>query len=302
VNAVDRLFQAVIPPAVRRILRDNHGNIDREVKKLGDTLSLPATELRAIHLDSRYHYRPFTVPKRNGDQRQVLAPSPALKAVQRRLLSRYLSRLPIHPSATAFVRGGSTVVNARHHAGQAVIATTDIRDFFASTTASRIRRLFLELGWRGQSLAILMRICVYRGVLPQGAPTSPCLSNLVNVELDRSLADLAQRSGATYTRYADDIAFSWPTDDIPSQFETAVCKQLLRFGYHMQPDKGWQVALVRSHPEINGIVLAPNGSLHLPKQLQRETKQLQRIWRWSKDDRVLARLRGFKIYNRYLGT
>ena len=301
-NAVVRLIQAVVPEPVCRVFKDRQRTTDREMKELGDILGLPASELDAVRLGSQYYYRPFTVPKRNGDRRQILAPSPSLKALQRRLLARYLSRLPAHPSATAFVRGGSTIANARLHAGQAVIATTDIQDFFLSTTANRVRQLFLELGWHGRSLATLMRICVYRDALPQGAPTSPCLSNLVNVQLDQALSNLARRSGATYTRYADDITFSWPTDDLPSSFKTAVRKQLLCFGYRMQPDKGWQVRHVRSRPEINGIALAPDGRLHLPKRVQRHIKQLQRQTRWSQDNRVLIQLQGYKGYARHIDT
>ena len=91
------------------------------------------------------------------------------------------------------------MLNARPHARSRLIATVDLRDFFESTRAARVRRCFVEQGWRDESLQALMRLCVFRDGLPQGAPTSPCLSNLVNVRLDERLHGLARRARAIYT-------------------------------------------------------------------------------------------------------
>ena len=95
----------------------------------------------------------------------------------------------------------------------ALIATVDLRDFFESTRAARVRRCFVEHGWRDESLQALMRLCVFRDGLPQGAPTSPRLSNLVNYRLDRRIAAMAKKLGALYTRYADDITLSFRKDE-----------------------------------------------------------------------------------------
>jgi hypothetical protein len=252
-----------------------------------------------VRLGRRFHYRSLTIPKRDGRERQILAPSPALKALQRRLLGRYLSRLPVHPTATAFVSGGSVIANARHHAGQAIIATVDLVDFFPSTTAQRVRRFFLWQGWRGEALSTLMRLCAYRGGLPQGAPTSPCLSNLVNVELDEALAALVHRSGGTYTRYGDDLTFSWPTERIPSHFQASVRKHLLQAGYRVQPRKGWREQRLSAEPEVNGVVLARDGGLRAPARIRKQVRRLRRQsrrtrWRGDKDTR--ARLLGYEGY------
>ncbi|HKZ69760.1 MAG TPA: reverse transcriptase family protein, partial [Anaerolineales bacterium] len=169
--------------------------------RLARHLGLSTRELADVRLGPRYHYRPFKIQKPDGRERRILAPSPALKKLHRQLLTNYLSTRPIHPAAAAFFPGASIAGNARRHTGQALIATVDLADFFETTSANRVRAFFVKDGWRGESLSTLMRVCVYRGGLPQGAPTSPCLSNLVNVELDDAVSEIARRAGARYTRY-----------------------------------------------------------------------------------------------------
>jgi hypothetical protein len=275
--------------------------LPEDVLRLSAILGIAPQELSTVRLGRQYHYNPFSIPKRDGRERVILAPTPALKALQRRLLRRYLARLPLHHAATAFRSGGSVVANARRHAGQAVVATVDIADFFPSTSANRVRRFFLAHGWRGEALSALMRLCVYRGGLPQGAPTSPCLSNLVNVELDEALEALARRSGGTYTRYGDDLTFSWPTEHAAkaSQVEASVRKHLLQAGYRVQPRKGWQVWRVAAEPEVNGVVLARDGGLRAPARIHRQVRRLRRLrrrWRWRTDEVTRARLLGYEGY------
>lgn len=177
------------------------------------------------------HPRPLTIRKRGGGKRHLVAPSNPLKTLQRRLLHRYLDQQPIHDAATAFRPGSSIATHARRHLGQAIVLTVALTDFFPSTAAHRVRRLFSHLGWQGQSLQLLMRLCVYRGGLPQGAPTSPALSNLVNRPLDEQLSERAAMCGARYSRYCDHLAFSWGTESEPLVFRRQLEDTLGRFGY-----------------------------------------------------------------------
>ncbi len=249
--------------------------------KLAGLLKLPVDELGSVRMGRRYSYRPFAVPKKSGDARQILAPSPALKELQERLLRRYLAHLPVHPVATAFMPGASIVRNAQRHAGQAVIITADLTDFFASTSAERVRAFWVRQGWRGQALGVLMRLCVYQNGLPQGAPTSPCLSNLVNVGLDGALDELARRAGARYTRYGDDLTFSWPDTEVPSWFESAVQRELRAAGYRIQGQKGWRVSHIADRPEIAGVTLKPGGRLEPPKRVRQKVASLRRRAWWQ---------------------
>jgi hypothetical protein len=241
----------------------------------------------------RYHYRPFTIAKPDGRERRILAPSPALKTLQRRLLDGYLAHLPVHSSATAFRPGYTIVYNARCHARQTLIATVDLRDFFESTTATRVRAFFVRQGWRGDDLATLMRMCVHRNHLPQGAPTSPALSNLVNLSLDARLATLAQRFHAIYTRYGDDLTVSWSADEVPHGFQRSVENYLAAAGYEIQPCKGWRVSRISERPMVTGLVLTGNGGVRVPWALRCRMWSLWwKSW-WSADIDLMNRLSGY---------
>jgi RNA-directed DNA polymerase len=130
--------------------------------------------------------------------------------LQRRILYRLLNPLPMHPSATGFVRGRSIVDNARPHVGSGVVINLDLADFFPTITTERVAAMFRGLGWDSDSATILSRICSDEGRLPQGAPTSPAISNLVCRRLDERLSGLVTSFKGHYTRYADDITLSLP--------------------------------------------------------------------------------------------
>jgi retron-type reverse transcriptase len=179
------------------------------VDELARRVGLEPEELRSL----RASYREFTVPKRSGGTRRILAPDATTKALQRRILRRVLARLPAHPAAHGFERGRSIATNAVMHERAAVVLKLDIHDFFSATKAARVRRFFRVIGWDREAAKILVRLTTRDGGLPTGAPTSPRLANLVNVMLDARLSGLAAREGATYTRYADDLTFSFAVDE-----------------------------------------------------------------------------------------
>ena len=179
------------------------------LQELSQRLDVPVATL----LQVKPRYRRFTVPKRSGGQRTILEPEPKLKQLQRRVHRRLLRRLRCHEAATGFRPGLSIVHNALPHVGKAVVVRMDLFQFFPQTRAERVRRYFRFLGWNRRAVNALVQICTYRGGLPQGAPTSPVLSNLVNYPLDARLAALARRLGADYTRYVDDLTFSFAEDD-----------------------------------------------------------------------------------------
>lgn len=265
--------------------------------RLAAILGLSFDDLQTIRLGRRLNYRPFTVAKRGGQgERRLLAPSAPLKELQRALLVGYLDKLPVHPCATGYFRGASTVRNARPHARNGLVASVDLRDFFESTRGGRVRQFFAQQGWRGDLLRTLMTLTVFRDGLPQGAPTSPSLSNFVNAPLDDRLAALARRSGGTYTRYGDDLTFSWPTEDLPPGFTRAIEDTLGSVGYEVQPCKGWRVVAARDRPVITGVRVSGDGRLGAPIAVR------ARYWlaRWhaltSPGGRAAARLRGYRAY------
>jgi hypothetical protein len=273
------------------------GATSESARRLAEILDVNPGELPALRLGNRLHYRRFRAAKPDGRERRLLAPSPALKRLQRRLLDHYLAQFSTHPCATAFSPGSSIVHNARRHSQSLWIATVDLRDFFESTRAARVRSFFARQGWRDEELRTLMRLCLYHNGLPQGAPTSPCLSNLVNVPLDERLHQLCQRSHAIYTRYGDDLTFSWPSGRMPGGFRQAVENHLTWAGYAIQPFKGWRVSPIAARPIITGIVLTGGGRLGIPWPIRRRL-WLSRWQSWWGDEQARARRRGYEGYSR----
>ncbi len=198
-------------------------------------LSIPRLRWLAFHnpVASRSHYIQFTVPKKSGGTRELAAPHQELSRCQKWIRQNVLDRIPVHEAAHGFRRGRSTCTNAAPHVGSTVVVNADLADFFPTITFPRVKGVFRELGYSPAVATIfallttesLRQTVEYSGQrwhvalgprsLPQGACTSPGLSNLVSRRLDARLAGLAEKLGWRYTRYADDLTFSTAEDGQP---------------------------------------------------------------------------------------
>ncbi len=214
------------------------------------------------------NYREFAIRKRNGNPRLICAPETELKKMQRLINIRLLGGLRTHYSCTGFEPGESIVYNAEPHVGKKVLIKIDIRDFFSSTKEDRVFAFFKKLGWNNETADLLTMLTTFKGSLPQGAPTSPRLSNLINYRLDCRLGAFATQIGADYTRYADDITFSLDEDDHfkITQALSFVRMILLETGY--RPNKK-KIRVIRAHQQqkITGLVV--NQKIQLPRQTRR---------------------------------
>ncbi|MGA5300433.1 reverse transcriptase family protein [Nucisporomicrobium flavum] len=191
-------------------------------------------------------------------RRLIEAPKPRLRAVQRRLLDDVLGRLPVHPAAHGFVPGRGPHTFAAAHAGQPVVVRLDLAAFFSTITAGRVYGLLRTAGYPepvAHTLTALVTTRTPAAVLrnapdwrtaallrhphlPQGAPTSPALANLLAYRLDRRLSGLAARFDATYTRYADDLAFSGPlTGGVAGRLVAAATTVVAAEGFRVHPGK-----------------------------------------------------------------
>lgn len=159
----------------------------------------------------KYKYHQFKIPKKNGDFRQISSPSKKLKIIQTQLKDILYEIYPVKPSTHGFVRERSIITNAVRHLDKKYIFNIDIKDFFGSIHFGRIRNLFKSnpFNFNNSVSTILAQICCFNNALPQGAPTSPILSNMIAWKLDSQLQQLAKETKSTYTRYADDISFSF---------------------------------------------------------------------------------------------
>ena len=214
---------------------------------LADWLGLSIEQLDWLADEKRCHRRTTTpalqhyhyafAAKQSGPPRLIEAPKPRLKAIQRRILDEILAPVPVHGCAHGFVAGRSCLSGAQIHAGEVVVVTLDLAQFFPSLGLARIHGIFRSLGYPWSVARALTGLCstatpaaVFRHLpelqrhdrmtqalygarhLPQGAPTSPALANLAAWQLDRRLHGLARAAAANYTRYADDLAFSGDAD------------------------------------------------------------------------------------------
>ena len=152
-------------------------------------------------------YRTFSLPKAGGGARTIEAPSRRLKALQAWILRRILARVPRTPYATAYHPGSKLLDNVLPHETNRYFLCIDLSDFFTSIKRTRVTKLFSLMGYSNRSATLLSDLCC-TDHLPQGAVTSPAISNLVAAKLDRRIAGYAARKGIAYTRYADDITIS----------------------------------------------------------------------------------------------
>ncbi len=201
------------------------------------------------------HYRIRLVAKKDGSPRLLEIPKQRLRDVQRMLLDRILAHVPPHDAAHGFRRGRSVLDFARPHLGQRLLLRLDLRDFFGSIGAGRVYAVWRALGYPEEVARTLTALTTHRppaailaafeparrpGLrvphLPQGAPTSPALANLVAFGLDIRLAALARTVGATYGRYADDIALSGGLDLVPRR------QALLGLMLGVASDEGYTVS------------------------------------------------------------
>ena len=170
-------------------------------------------------------YRHFEIPKRTGGMRAIHAPQGMVRKLQDQLkvdLDRLYSG---HPNAHGFITGRSVASNAQDHAGKRWVLNVDLEDFFPTINFGRVRGLFMHppFGMGPAAATVCAQIVTHRNGLPQGAPTSPVLSNMIAMSLDRALLRLARAQHLAYSRYADDITFS--TDGVVFPPDVAVREQ-----------------------------------------------------------------------------
>ena len=242
------------------------------VGELAERLNLNANELgwfadgrgleRKVSEERLRHYRYRWIAKRDGSARLVEAPKQRLRSIQRFLLEKVLNAIPPHEAVHGFRKGRSIKTFAAPHAGRDVVLKLDLRNFFPSVTAARVRAIFLTTGYPESVAEVLTGLCTNStpaGViaeapteksfylrklygqphLPQGAPTSPAFANLCAFRLDSRLAGLAKAAGATYTRYADDLLFSGGAEFARSveRFYIKVCAIALEEGFEVNTRK-----------------------------------------------------------------
>ncbi|HQY61719.1 MAG: RNA-directed DNA polymerase [Myxococcales bacterium] len=266
------------------------------------------------------HYRRFQIPKKTGGVRIISAPMRRLKALQRWLLDAVLARVEVHDAAHGFRAERSIVTNAGPHVGARVVVNLDLKDFFPTVTLPRIRGVFRSLGY-GEHLATIFALLasepdtvrvaldgaeydVAQGPrrLPQGAPTSPAITNVLCRRLDRRLFHAAKKLGFAYSRYADDLTFSSTSkEENAGQLLKQVRFIVAAEGFVPHPDKT-RVLRKGRQQEVTGVVV--NDKLGVDRVTLRRFRALLHALdkdgangkRWGSSPDVFASACGFASY------
>lgn len=222
----------------------------------------------AVSNSANHFYRTYEIAKKNGGTREISEPLPSLKEIQRWILDNILSQIVISVYAKAYVKDKSIKENARFHKRQEVVLSLDVERFFDSITSDKVYNLFLELGYKDDVVVMLTNLCCLNGCLPQGAPTSPTLSNIILRDFDNEIGQYITENRIRYTRYADDMTFSG--DFKPGKVISLVKRELYSVGLKLNESK----TRTRRHgqrQEVTGIVV--NEKMQLPRSVRKKIRQ-----------------------------
>lgn len=215
------------------------------------------------------HYHSVRIPKGNGEYRQLYVPSEALKMLQRCINTRLLSLEDVSPYATAYRPSGSTKLNAQLHIGKPVLLKLDIKNFFDNIGYKLLRdKVFTDERYSEKIGALLSILCLYMGALPQGAPTSPTISNIIMRDFDNVVGEWCRKNKISYTRYCDDMTFSG--DFNPKDVIRLVKRELKKFDLSLNKKKTI-VARKGQKQTVTGIVV--NEKLSIPNLYKKQIRQ-----------------------------
>lgn len=195
----------------------------------------------------------------------IAEPLPNFKDIQKLILINILYKIPVSPYAKAYIKKKSIKENVRFHRRQKAVLTLDIHDFFGSITSYRVYRLFSELGYNEAVDMMLTGLCSLDNELPQGAPTSAALSNIVMKEFDGTIAKYTGENKIRYTRYSDDMTFSGDFNLV--DVIRLVRRELKKYGMRLNDEKT-RTRRQGQQQEVTGIIV--NEKMQLPKK--RENK------------------------------
>ena len=241
-----------------------------DLATLAFLLNIPLKKLTYIlyvkHPDS--YYSTFEIPKANGETRTIHAPSSDLKTIQSTLASILSSHVQEYNKthsikadiSHAFEKNKSIMTNASVHRHKRFILNVDLKDYFDHFHFGRVRGFFHKSNYFKFPIKIatvLAQLTCYNGKLPQGAPTSPVITNMISNILDMRLLPIVKKYGLDYTRYADDMTFSTNRKDFKRKhlaFLKELRTEINNFGFEIN-DKKTRIIYNDSHQEVTGLVV-----------------------------------------------
>lgn len=255
--------------------------------ELADYLHIPRRKLAYILFEVGIQncYRTFQIPKRSGGEREICAPKPDLKEIQRSLASALYEFQQntrkahgIHPHIShAYEKGKGIITNASIHCRKRFVLNLDLENFFDSFHFGRVKGYFeknRDFHLPTEVALTIAQIACYKGHLPQGAPTSPVISNLICQILDMRLLKIARQNRLNYTRYADDLTFSTNDSAFLNRYDAfleVISEEIQRAGFVINAKKT-RLQFQDSRQEVTGLVV--NAKPHVPCNFYRETRAM----------------------------
>ena len=241
----------------------------RELSSLSADLGFSSRTLYSLSNQIEKHYHTARIPKGNGEYRELQVPDRLLKTVQRRIADRLLPLEEISAYATAYRPGGSPRLNAMLHTGKPLVVKLDIRHFFDHIIYPLVKeKAFHAARYSERNRILLAILCTYDNRLPQGAPTSPAISNIIMKDFDDGIGAWCAGRNISCTRYCDDMTFSGDFD--PGELITRIKAELQTMGFSLNSKK---TVIVRQgqRQQVTGIVV--NEAMHVPADYKRQIRQ-----------------------------
>ena len=236
---------------------------------LEQDLGFSAKTLYGLSNNLDKHYRNIFIPKHDGSKRKLSIPDLILKRVQRSIADNILADYPISRYAMAYTKGSSVQKNASLHVGKQKILKLDVDGFFDHITYSRVKDcVFCKENYSEPIRILLTMLCYYKESLPQGAPTSPAITNIIMYDFDEKIGKYCEENNISYTRYCDDITFSGDFDE--KLVISFVKDELRELGLFLKSRKTAVIPKTKRQT-VTGIVV--NEKIGLTKEYKNKIRQ-----------------------------
>lgn len=262
----ESLISAYIPYILK--LKKTNSPIIFEKQHLAHLIGIDEITLDKIINSTHSFYRKFSILKKRGGIREIVAPYPSLLQCQKWIYNNILKCNAVHEACHGFTSQRSIITNARIHTNQKCLLKMDLANFFPSIPINWVIKFFQQLGYANNVSFYLATICCYDGFLAQGAATSPYLSNLLLVKLDERISRLCEKYHLKYTRYADDLTLSG--DYIPSDFSDLIKEIIDSYGLKINPEK--TALLINSNKKIVTGISVSSEHIKVPREFKRKLK------------------------------
>jgi RNA-directed DNA polymerase len=302
-DSVDELVTALSPPtrehyeAALRNLCDRNLPPAISVHVLATLFGYSPSFVVALLRRPERYYRSFSIQS-GKKTRTILAPKVSIKIIQKWIGGNIERNVNWLPCVYGFVRGRSPIDAASVHCGSDWVYSIDLKDFFPSTLSGTVQAALVDIGYSQHSAELISRLCCYNGRLPQGAPSSPVLSNLAFRHFDEHLMNLSQSLDIRYTRYADDMVFSG-IGELPDGFKEAVQAIFSKSDWVFSEDKEY-FACKPSRLKVHGL-LVDGAAPRLTKGYRNKIRAFEHLMASGKiNEKDVRRIRGHIAYSDFV--